>query len=499
MTAIQRRYLSLSWTLSALLGAWFGVVSNAIPASAQVDMLEGKSSIIRIAANADLPVTRTLTLGLGKAVIFELPVDAQDAIISEPKTIDAAVLTARRVLLFAKAPGVSNVFVMGRDGRRLLIVDINVKKDVTELAKTLEQLIPTSRIKVVSSGEGVVLSGSVQTPADSARAGEIAAQYLGNSKVVNMITTGAKEQVMLKVTVAELQRDALRRIGVNLPEAILNAGSFTFTKVMANNFPVSAATAAGAVFTGANKLPGAATGSVLQGTAQWNGNSVSAMLESFERVGLSRTLAEPTLVAMSGEPAKFHAGGELPIPISQENNTISVSWKPFGVSVAFTPYVLSEGRISLKVSAEVSEISSQGAVATQGISIPALQLRKAETVVEMPSGSALAMAGLLSEQTRQNTDGVPELKNLPILGSLFRSKDFKNSQSELVIMVTPYIVRPTDPKQLSRPDDGLLMPSPLRGLLLGHLNRVYNNDVPRDLVRGEHGFVVDSPIKGVKD
>lgn len=465
---------------------------------AQADTLEGRSSIIRVPANADLPLTRQLTLGLGKAVIFELPVDAQDAIISEPKTIEAAVLTARRVLLFAKAPGVSNVFVMGRDGRRLLIVDINVKKDVTDLSKTLEQLLPGSRIKVVSSGEGIVLSGTVSNPADAARAGEIAAQYIGSQKVVNMITTGAKEQVMLKVTVAELQRDALRRLGVNLPEAILNAGSFTFTKVMANNFPVTAATAAGAVFLGPNQVPGVLTGSALQGTASWNGNSVSAMLESFERVGLSRTLAEPTLVAISGEAAKFHAGGELPVPVAQDKDTISVAWKPFGVSVAFTPFVLSEGRISLRVSAEVSELSSQGAITTGGISLPSIQTRKAETVVEMPSGSALAMAGLLSDTTRQNTDGVPELKNLPILGSLFRSKDFKNSQSELVVLVTPYIVRPNDPRQLSRPDEGLLMPSPLRGLLLGHLNRVYN-DIPRDLVRGEYGFVVDSPIKGVKD
>lgn len=463
-----------------------------------MDTLEGKSSIIRVPANADLPVARSLTLGLGKAVIFELPVDAQDAIISEPKTIDAAVLTARRVLLFAKAPGVSNVFVMGRDGRRLLIVDINVKKDVSELSKTLDQLIPNSRIKVISSGEGIVLSGSVQNPADSARAGEIATQYLGSAKVVNMITTGAKEQVLLKVTVAELQRDALRRIGVNLPEAILKAGSFSFTKVMANSFPVTAATAAGAVFNGANQVPSVLSGTALQGTASWNGNSVTGMLESFERVGLSRTLAEPTLVAISGESAMFHAGGELPVPIAQTKETLSVSWKPFGVSVAFTPFVLSEGRISLKVSAEVSELSSQGAVTTGGISIPSVQTRKAETVVEIPSGSALAMAGLLSDTTRQNTDGIPELKNLPVLGALFRSKDFKNSQSELVILVTPYIVRPNDPKQLSRPDEGLLMPSPLRGLLLGHLNRVYS-DVPKELVRGEYGFVVDSPVKGMKD
>jgi pilus assembly protein CpaC len=465
----------------------------AFSAQAQTNTPEN-SQIIRITSTTELPMTRNLTLGVGRALILELPVDAQDTVISDPATLDASVLTPRRIMLFAKQAGLSNVFVLGRDGRRLLILDITARKDFSDLAKMLQQVLPGSRIRVQPSGAGVVLSGTVANPVDSARAGEIAAQHLGKDTVVNLITTSAKEQVLLKVAVAELQRDALRRIGVNMPEALAKAGSFTFAKVIANGFPVTGASAPAALFTGAGRLPEIGSGSVLQGTASWNGNSVSAMLDAFERVGLARTLAEPTLVAMSGEPAKFHAGGEMPVPVAQQNNTISVAWKPFGVSIAFTPYVLAEGRISLKVSAEVSELSNQGAVVSQGLSIPAIQLRKAETVVEMASGSALAMAGLLSEQTRRNTDGVPELQNLPILGALFRSKDYRNSQSELVIMVTPYIVKPTEAKDVVKPNDGKLPVTPLRTMLLSHLNRVYSH-VPADAVRG--GYIVAQP--SVKD
>jgi pilus assembly protein CpaC len=475
------------------------LVALAAAPAARADTADAKSAIVRIHSATELPYSRTLQLGIGRAMIIELPVDAQDIIITEPKTIDATVTTQRRILVSAKAAGISNLFVMGRDGRRLVVLDITVKKDMTELSRLLAELLPSSKIKLSASGEGIVMSGSAATPADASRAAEVVAQHLGGGgKVVNLLTTGAKEQVMLKVTVAELQRDAVRRLGVNLPEALLKAGNVTFAKVMANNFPVSATIATAAGFNGAGTIPTVATGTALQGSVTGSSGSVSAILESFERSGLSRTLAEPTLLAVSGESAKFHAGGEFPIPVATENNTIAVSWKQFGVNIAFTPFVLSEGRISLKVAAEVSELSTQGAVTTPVLSIPAVQTRKAETVVEMPSGSALAMAGLLSEQTRQNADGIPELKNMPVLGALFRSKDYRNNQSELVIMVTPYIVRPTDPNQLSRPDEGFLMPSPLRGLLLGHLNRVYS-ELPRDALKGEYGYIVEYPEAGVKD
>lgn len=499
VTTFLSRLLSAQRWLAGATAFAVVLLSVAPRAVSQAETADSRSSFLKIGNASELPTARTMTLGLGKALIVDLPVDAKDTIISDPKTIDVAVLTARRLLIVTKEIGVSNVFVMGREGNRLLTLDINVRKDISELGKMLSGVLPGSKIRVSHSGTGIVLSGTVAAPADSARAAEVAAQYLGAAaKVVNLITTGNKEQILLKVTIAELQRDAIRRIGINVPEAVLKAGSLTFTKVMANSFPVSAGAAGVAAFAGAGQTPTIGSGTALQTTANFSGNSVSTMLEALERVGLSRTLAEPTLVAISGEAAKFHAGGELPVPVAQEKNVLSIAWKPFGVSVAFTPFVLSEGRISLKVAAEVSELSTQGAVVTQGISIPSVQVRKAETVVEMPSGSSLAMAGLLSDQTRQNTDGIPELKNLPILGALFRSKDFKNSQSELVILVTPYIVRPTDGTQLSRPDEGMVSPSPLRGLLNGHLHKVYSQ-LPADALKGEHGFVLEHPHHGVKD
>lgn len=485
---------------------------------AQSGGIADASSIIRIPSASELPLTRNLSIGPGRAVIFELPVDVQDAIISNPATLDVTVLTPRRVMLFSKATGIGNVFLLGRDGRRLAILDVVIRKDQTDLSRLLAQVLPGARIRVQPAGGGLILTGTVAQPADAARAAEIAEQFLsadvqssnggatggspvttGSSssaggKIINLITTGAKEQVMLKVVVAELQRDAMRRIGVNLPDALVKAGDFTFTKVIANGFPATAA-APSAVFRGPGNVPGIAAGSVVQGTANWgSGNSVSAMLEAFERAGVARTLAEPTLIAMSGEPAKFHAGGEMPVPVAQQNNTVSVTFKPFGVSLAFTPYVMSEGRISLRVAAEVSELSSQGAVSSQALTAQGISVRKAETVVEMPSGSSLAMAGMLSEQTRRNTDGVPELQHLPVLGALFRSKDYRNSQSELVILVTPYLVKPTEAAALTKPNDGKMPvvapPTPLRSLLISHLNRVYTH-VPADSVRS--GYVVDKP------
>lgn len=454
------------------------------------------SPVLHVDTIDEFPAPRRVALGLHKAMIIELPVDNHDVIISHPETLDASVHSPRRIVLFAKNVGTANAFFLGRDGRKLLILDLVVQRDLSELSVLLKKVLPGSLIKIASSGTGVVLTGSVAQPADASRAEEITKQFLKDSgTVANLIAASQREQVLLKVTVAEIQRDAIRRLGVNLPEVVSKAGSFTFAKVMQNGFPVTAATAVASSFTGAGKVPDVAAGSALQLTHSWKGGSASAILETFERAGLSRTLAEPTLTAVSGETAKFLAGGEFPVPIASNNNGVSVTFKSFGVNVAFTPFVQSEGRINLKISAEVSELSSQGAVNVDGFSIPALQVRRAETAVEMPSGSALAMAGLLSDQTRQNIDGFPELRNLPVLGALFRSKDYMRSESELVVLVTPYIVKPSDPDSMSRPDEGFAPPSDLRGQFLGSLNRIYSNAAARAGNR-DVGFIVDYPDHG---
>ncbi|MBX9926092.1 MAG: type II and III secretion system protein family protein, partial [Hyphomicrobiaceae bacterium] len=329
--------------------------------------------------------------------------------------------------------------------------------------------------------------------------------HLKGANVVNLIATHEKEQVLLKVTVAEVNRDAIRRLGVNLPEAIVKAGDVTFAKVIQNSFPVTAALAPSAIFNPPIQgVPGVPAPTVFSGSAAQasadlgGGKRITGMIEAFERVGLARTLAEPTLTAISGQTAKFHAGGEFPIPVSQQNNTISIEWKPFGVQISFTPSVLSEGRISLKIAAEVSELSSDGAVAIGAISIRSISIRKAETTVEMPSGSALAIAGLLSDDVRQSVEGVPELRSLPVLGALFRSRDYRDRKTELLIMVTPVIVRPTEVQEFSKPGDGLAPPSDLKGMFYGSLNRIYGPQkvVSTGSVKDGAGFIVEYPDYG---
>ncbi len=468
------------------------------PAVAQVEPTLGTRSIIRIPANIPLPATRQTTMGLNKAIMVELPQDSTDVIVSQTETIDATVHTARRIMIYAKRLGSANVFFLGRDGRQLLVLDINIKRDLSDLSMLLRRTIPNGRINVSSSGEGIVLTGNVTQPDDATRAEQIVRQYVKDMPVVSMLTVSEREQVLLKVTIAEIQREAIKRLGVDLPQLVARGGAMTFTKVIQNSFPVSTAVASAAQFTGIGTVPSLSSGTALQGNATWGNGSATAMIQALERVGLSRTLAEPTLTAISGETAKFLAGGEFPIPVAVQNGVVSVSWKTFGVNVAFTPFVLNEGRINLKVAAEVSELTPQGAVVTSGFSIQGLQVRRAETTVEMPSGSALAIAGLLSDTTRQSVEGVPELRTLPILGALFRSKDYRNNQSELVILVTPIIVRPNEASQFSRPDEGFAPASDLKSLFLGHLHRTYNSSarLAPNIVNGDLGYIVEYPDHG---
>jgi pilus assembly protein CpaC len=223
-------------------------------------------------------------------------------------------------------------------------------------------------------------------------------------------------------------------------------------------------------------------------------NRANAIIRALEQDGLIRTLAEPTLTAISGETANFLAGGEFPIPISQDDSKISVEFKPFGVGLSFTPVVMSEGRISMKVSTEVSELTNEGAIILDTLSIPGLKVRRANTTIELPSGGSLVIAGLLSDDTKQAMNGYPGLKNLPVLGNLFRSRDFIKKETELVIIVTPYTVNPVARNKLARPDEGFASSTDLRANLLGRLNKVYGNKparAPKCCYQGDVGFIIE--------
>ncbi|MGE4056321.1 MAG: type II and III secretion system protein family protein [Vicinamibacterales bacterium] len=224
-------------------------------------------------------------------------------------------------------------------------------------------------------------------------------------------------------------------------------------------------------------------------------NCASHAIKALERNGLIKTLAEPTLTAISGETAKFLAGGEYPVPVSNNAGQIGISFKEFGVSVAFTPVVLSEGRINLKIETIVSELTDAGAIQISGVALPALKKREAKSTVELPSGGTLAMAGLISEDTRKNIDGLPGIKDIPVLGTLFRSQDFIKRESELVVLVTPYVARPNARQNMARPSDGVAPATDLKTNVLGHMNRVYGSKVPTTaeagLKDGTIGFIVD--------
>jgi pilus assembly protein CpaC len=457
-------------------------------------------AVLRIESPGQLPAARRMTLHVNSGMLVELPVDINNVAVSDPLLLDAAVFTSRRVYLVAKKAGSANVFFIGRDGQKQLVLELELTRDFSGLQDTLNKLIPGSDIKASAVGDGVVLTGSAANPVDAARAADIATEALsqtGKGKVVNMISVRSKEQILLKVSVAEMQRAALKRLGVNVPEAVVRAGNITFGTVLNNALPVTGATVPSAAAAAAG-VPAVVAGAALQAGLRQGDHRVTALIQSLERAGLSRILAEPNITAISGETAKFLAGGEFPVPVAVQNNTISVSWKQFGISLAFTPFVLSEGRISLKVSAEVSELAPENAVVADRISIPGIRVRRAETVVELPSGGALAMAGLISDETRQGAEGLPGLKQLPLLGALFRSRDFQRNETELVFVITPYVVQATERNQLSRPDQGFAPSSDLQGVFLGQLNRVYGKSkrAPSGSFRGQYGYIVEYPDLG---
>ena len=499
-----RRALGLALSLA-------GAAAPAAPVTAQTSPRdhfaltepEHKSHIV-IPPLTRFPITRRITIGLDKSMLIEMPLDLQNVLVSNPEVLDAVVQSSRQVYLLAKDVGDANAFFMGPDGQKLVLLEVTVARDLTTLADALTRLLPGSRINVEALGDNVVLTGSVVNPIDANRAAELAARYTKKKDaVVNMLSVGAKEQVLLKVQVAEMQRDAIRRLGVNLPSAILNSGSITFTKVIQNVFPATSSIVPGSASGGPAALPFVFAGEAAQTTWSSGNNTVSALVQALERAGLIRTLAEPNLTAISGETAKFLAGGEFPVPMvsgSGADRQISVSWKEFGVKVSFKPVVMTEGRISLTISAEVSELSSDGAVTVNDISILALKVRRAETTLELPSGGTLAMAGLLSDETRQSVEGVPGVKNLPVLGLLFRSNDYRRRESELVILVTPYLATHAARSEFARPDGGFAPSSTLRELFMGHINRIYGSPdrPPQGRYEGDYGFIIDYPDAGVK-
>jgi pilus assembly protein CpaC len=434
---------------------------------------------------------RFLALGIGKSVVIDLPRDIKDVLVADPKIANAVVRSAQRAYIIGAAVGQTNIVFFDSAGQQIAAYDIAVKRDLNGVRAALKQTLPNSDIQIEGLGDGVMLSGSAASPVEAQQAGDLAARLVGGlDKVVNSITVRGRDQVMLKVTLAEVQRSIIKQMGIDL-SASLNYGTAV---VKFNNATPFTANSAPLVPTNALTTSFGAT------------PSVQATLRAMESAGVVRTLAEPNLTAISGESATFISGGEFPIPTGVTCQTTTsgtigncvqtVSFKKFGISLNFTPVVLTEGRISLRVMTEVSEVSTENSLngGAGGTSIPSIKTRRVETTLEIPSGGAMAMAGLIQDQTKQAINGLPGLAQLPVLGSLFRSRDYINNQTELMVLVTPYIVRAVAQKDLSRPDDGFASSSDPQADLLGSINRIYGvpgRVEPARNYRGTYGFITD--------
>ncbi len=536
--------MKLRTVLCMLSAALSLCAAAALPRAAQAQTGEFEDltqhSVLNVPARAAYPLAKRVAIGLSKSILIQFPFELKDVLVADPEKVDAVVQASNRVFLIAKKLGQTNAFFFDTKGQQILTLEISVGADLRGLDGILKKFIPGSNVKVDMAGSSAVLSGSVRTPADAKRAADIACQFVASNKaglavnsaptaapqqggatacggdsklVINMITIEGEEQVMLKVSVTEVQRSVLKQMGINIG-AVINSGNFATSLLSANTLPVTSGALGTMPIPGLGTDGGAsATGCAIAGAlCNYNsgpsgtfGNSgitngfkagnatISQALKAMERDGLVRTLAEPTLTAVSGETAKFLAGGEYPIPMVDNTGKVSVTFKEFGVVVAFTPVVMSEGRISLRIASEVSELTDDGAITMSGFNIKALKKRQANSVVELPSGGSLAIAGLISDTTRQNMEGLPGAKDLPILGTLFRSRDYSRNETELVVIVTPFIVRPTAARNLATPDKGLAPASDLKANFLGHLNRVYGpKELPKNGgLKGDYGFIVE--------
>jgi pilus assembly protein CpaC len=511
MTALGRiraTVLTMAFAAMALL-----VVA---PATAQ------SPSYMRLSA-ADALDNTPVYLGMNKSMVIELPRPAGDVLVSNPAIADAVLRTSTRLYLIGVQLGQANVFLFDSAGGQIASFDVYVEADLGVLNQLLAEAIPEGFVRAEAVNGSIILRGEVASSTSAGRAVQLTESMMnaratsitnanvnvsgaapevssttqnltGGPGIINLITITGEEQVSLKVTIAEVQREVVKQLGINV-KGMLNNGSFGFgTNLDGPLGIVSSGVGASPITFPFNT--GTSPGEI--GIGWTNGeDTLQATLKALEETRMLRTLAEPTLTAVSGETAEFLAGGEFPVPVGADDGEITIQFKPFGVNLAFTPVVLSAGRISLKVRTEVSELSPAGSVslpisASSAIVIPGVSVRRAETSVELPSGGSFVIAGLVQESTRRAANGLPWLSRLPVLGALFSSKDFLNNQTELVMIVTPYLVKPASPQALARPDDNLMLADDAEAYFMNRLTKVYGSAAQAPArPAGQVGFTFD--------
>ncbi|SFT62913.1 pilus assembly protein CpaC [Mesorhizobium sp. YR577] len=458
-------------------------------------------------------------LGLNKSIVIDLPADAYDILVANPAVADAVTRTARRIYLFGKAVGETNIFVFGANGEQIVSLELAVERDVAGLEDYIKRFIPGSEIKVELINDNVVLTGTVETPLDAKRAAELAGIFVSGgeattgqyaqtatggstyggvdinnpdserrvSKIVNLLQIIGEDQVTLKVTVAEVSRNVMKQLGVNMIAGGSSNG-ISWSALGDNSY-------------GLGKP-------LSQGGFSIGGSMLDAYINAMEQSGVMKTLAEPTLTAVSGEKATFKVGGEFNLvtgrtnQVSDDNKTgetvYQIDKMEYGIGLEFQPVVLSPGRISLKVRTSVSEPTTEGSAQLEGagslVGTNMLSIRKrlADTTVELPSGGSMMIAGLVRDDIRQAVNGLPGLSKIPVLGTLFRSRDFVRNETELVIIITPYLSKPVARNALAKPDDNFNAASDGAGMFLGKVNRVYGTmqtNRPNGRYHGVVGYI----------
>jgi pilus assembly protein CpaC len=467
--------------LAALLCCALLAPANASPASAPPSATLSNGS-------------QRISMGIGKSVILDLPEDAAEIFVGNPAVANAIVRTARKLYIIGMANGQTTVYALDRQGHQFASFEISIGRDIGELTQILRTAMPNTEIVARTVNDTIILTGTVDSAEDAQRAADIAKGFAktittgqgvaaGDGLVVNSLVIRGRDQVMLKVTIAEMRRDIIKQLGITSA----SWGPLS----QANPFGIN-----GTVGQGSNPL----TGSNVVSALNINAGNLSATLQAFERYGVSHTLAEPTVTAVSGEAAKFTVGGEFPYPgpatCTSGSGCVSggAAFKDYGITLNFSPVILSDGHILLHLATEVTDIDYSDSVTISGVSTPGLKTRKNETTIELPSGGSIATAGLLQQQTQQVINGLPGLLNIPILGALFRSRDYLRQETELMIIVTPIIVRATKPGDIARPDDNFAESSDPQAWLLGRMNRLYatpNNPETVKNYRGHVGFIQD--------
>lgn len=396
---------------------------------------------------------RPFAIDVDRAETIELPAPARSVFIANPDIADIQVLSPTTVMVFGKKMGQTTLIAVGEDNRELANRAVQVHQNIEMVQKAIKELLPNEAIAVSGVPDGILLTGKVRDPAAAEDARRLAARFVPREtgEVINRLEVQASNQINLRVRVAEVSRSVNRYFGINWNNAFKLSG-FAF------GLASGAALSSTGVFGLNTNRPGTPTpANTINFGTEGRGYDVNGFIDALASDGLISVLAEPNLTAMSGETALFLAGGEYPILVPQSNGQVTIEYKNFGVKLSFTPTLVNSSRINIKVRPEVSELSSDGAVTLNNFNVPALKVRRAETTVELASGQSFAIAGMLSNNSDQNIDKFPMLGDMPVLGELFRSTRFKRGETELVIIVTPYLVRPSG-EQLALPTDGLSLP-----------------------------------------